>query len=276
MFFQKNFIKIIKFHRFWNSYFTSFQKWQKIHLAANGPATGAPAARKRRNVIAQLGGENSGPSQLENLKPTKICDIKNFFDKIWWFCENLEFGKFVKFEILNPSENQNLKSLTLDTQNFNFWQKFHFLMNFDEKFDENWKFEILNPKIQNLTKSQNLKSLTLKSKIFNFDKIWQKIKIPPRWFIITLRFHQNSMVKIFQNLSQYGRTRRHKIFSKFWSRYQNHQNLQNWLKSPKFWRKFLKPRCDRRTFGWSGKFPAQHVKIKILNFTAITSFPPKF
>ena len=27
----------------------------------------------------------------------KICDIKNFFDKIWWFCENLEFG-----EIWNP------------------------------------------------------------------------------------------------------------------------------------------------------------------------------
>ena len=85
-----------------------------------------------------------------------------------------------------------------------------------------------------------MRSLTLKSKIFNFDKIWQKIKIPPRWFIITLRFHQNSKVKIFQNLSQYGRTIRYKIFSKFWSRYQNHQNLQNWLSSPKFWRKFLK------------------------------------
>ena len=70
-------------------------------------------------------------------------------------------------------------------------------MNFDEKIDENCKFEILNPKIQNLTKSQNLKSLTLKSKNFNFDKIWPKIKIPPRWFIITLLFHQNAKVKIF-------------------------------------------------------------------------------
>ena len=52
-------------------------------------------------------------------------------------------------------------------------------MNFADfcyKFEENFteidkigdisKFEILNPKIQ------NLKSLTLKSKIFNFDKIW--------------------------------------------------------------------------------------------------------
>ena len=116
-------------------------------------------------------------------------------------------------------------------------------MNFEQiwwKFWRKLKFEILNPKIQNLTKSQNLKSLTLKSKIFNFDKIWQKIKIPPRWFIITLRFHQNSKVKIFQNLSQYGVTTVTKTFSKFWSRYQNHQNLQNWLSSPKFWRKFLK------------------------------------
>ena len=141
--------------------------------------------------------------------------------------------KISKFEILNP----NTKISNLDTK----------FLNFDDfcyKFEENFaeidkigdisKFEILNPKIQ------NLKSLTLKSKIFNFDKIWPKIKIPPRWFIITLRFHQNSKVKIFQNLSQYGRNNRHKLFSKFWSRYQNHQNHQNWLKSPKFWRKFLK------------------------------------
>ena len=90
-------------------------------------------------------------------------------------------------------------------------------MNFDEKIDENWRIEILNPKIQNLTKSQNLKSLTLKSKIFNFDKIWPKIKIPPRWFIITLslRFHQNSMVKILKNLSQYGVTNVTNFFQNF-------------------------------------------------------------
>ena len=92
-----------------------------------------------------------------------------------------------------------------------------------------------------MTKSQNLRSLTLKSKIFNFDKIWQKIKIPPRWFIITLRFHQNSKVKIFPKFVPIWANKRYKIFSKFWSRYQNHQNLQNWLSSPKFWRKFLKP-----------------------------------
>ena len=140
-------------------------------------------------------------------KPTKFVILRILnFDKIWWFCDFwTKFGIwwFVKFEILNPSENQNLKSLTLDHKISIFDQ--NFLMNkFDENFDENRKFDILNPKIQNLTKSQNLKSLTLKSKIFNFDKIWQKIKIPPRWFIITLRFHQNSKVKIFwKNLSQY-------------------------------------------------------------------------
>ena len=151
----------------------------------------------------------------------------------------MEFGKFMKFEILNPSENRNLKSLTLDHKISIFDQKLK-LNKFDENFDENCKFEILNPKIQNLTKSQNLRSLTLKSKIFNFDKIWQKIKIPPRWFIITLRFHQNSKVKNFEKIVPIWGNTRHKIFSKFWSRYQNHQNLQNWLSSPKFWRKFLK------------------------------------
>ena len=123
----------------------------------------------------------------------------------------------VKFEILNPKIskfeilNPNTKISNLDTK----------FLNFDDfcyKFEENFteidkigdisKFEILNPKIQ------NLKSLTLKSKIFNFDKIWPKIKIPPRWFIITLRFHQNSMVKIFQNLSQYGRNNSYKTFFK--------------------------------------------------------------
>ena len=173
----------------------------------------------------------------------KICDIKNFLDKIWWFL--WKFGDFVKiwnlvkFEILNPKIskfeilNPNTKISNLDT-NF---------LNFDDfcyKFEENFaeidkigdisKFEILNPKIQNLKSFE-----TLKSKIFNFDKIWPKIKIPPRWFIITLRFHQNSKVKIFQNWSEYWRTILHKLFSKFWSRYQNpkitkigsnHQNFE--------------------------------------------------
>ena len=126
---------------------------------------------------------------------------------IWWNLKSLN-PKISKFEILNP----NTKISNLDTK----------FLNFDDfcyKFEENFaeidkigdisKFEILNPKIQ------NLKSLTLKSKISNFDKIWQKIKIPPRWFIITLRFHQNSKVKILKNLSQYaGNNRWHKTFFK--------------------------------------------------------------
>ena len=116
--------------------------------------------------------------------------------------------KISKFEILNP----NTKISNLDTNCLNFGD---FCYKFEENFTEIdkigdiSKFEILNPKIQ------NLKSLTLKSKIFNFDKIWQKIKIPPRWFIITLLFHQNSMVKIFQNWSQYGRTRVTNFFQNF-------------------------------------------------------------
>ena len=136
--------------------------------------------------------------------------------------------KIAKFEILNP----NTKISNLDTK----------ILNFDDfcyKFEENFaeidkigdisKFEILNPKIQ------NLKSLTLKSKIFNFDKIWPKIKIPPRWFIITLRFHQNSNGQNFPKLVPIWGNNRDKLFSKFWSRYQNpkitkigshHQNFE--------------------------------------------------
>ena len=71
-------------------------------------------------------------------------------------------------------------------------------------------------------------------------KIWPKIKIPPRWFIITLRFHQNSKVKIFQNLSQYGRTIVTKTFQNFEVDIKITKIHQNWLKSPKFWRKILK------------------------------------
>ena len=131
------------------------------------------------------------------------------FVKIWVLVKiEILNPKIAKFEILNP----NTKISNLDTK----------FLNFDDfcyKFEENFaeidkigdisKFEILNPKIQ------ILRSLTLKSKIFDFDKIWPKIKIPPRWFIITLRFHQNSMVKIFQNWSQYGRTRLTRLFQNF-------------------------------------------------------------
>ena len=118
-----------------------------------------------------------------------------------WNLKSLTLAKF-----------QNFRSLTLDHKISFFDQNWTNLMKI---LSENRIFEILNPKIKNLTKSQNLKSLTLKSKIFNFDKIWPKIKIPPRSFIITLRFHQNSKVKIFQNLSQYGRTSVTNFFQNF-------------------------------------------------------------
>ena len=106
-----------------------------------------------------------------------------------------------------------------------------------DKIGDISKFEILNPKIQ------NLRSLTLKSKIFDFDKIskiWPKIKIPPRWFIITLRFHQNSKVKILKHLSQYRATRVTRFFQNFEVDIKITKS-PNWLSSPKFWRKFLKP-----------------------------------
>ena len=87
------------------------------------------------------------------------------FVKIWVLVKiEILNPKIAKFEILNP----NTKISNLDTK----------FLNFDDfcyKFEENFaeidkigdisKFEILNPKIQ------NLRSLTLKSKIFNFDKI---------------------------------------------------------------------------------------------------------
>ena len=139
--------------------------------------------------------------------------------------------KFVKFEILNPKISKfgilnpvTQKFAILDTIVLNFGD---FCYKFEENFAEidkigdNSKFEILNPKIQNLTKSQNLKSLTLESKIFNFDKIWQKIKIPPRWFIITLPFDQNLKVKILWKFVPIWANTRDKLLSKFWSRYQN-------------------------------------------------------
>ena len=87
------------------------------------------------------------------------------FVKIWVLVKiEILNPKIAKFEILNP----NTKISNLDTK----------FLNFDDfcyKFEENFaeidkigdisKFEILNPKIQ------NLRSLTLTSKIFDFDKI---------------------------------------------------------------------------------------------------------
>ena len=87
------------------------------------------------------------------------------FVKIWVLVKiEILNPKIAKFEILNP----NTKISNLDTNFLNFDD---FCYKFEENFDEIdkigdiSKFEILNPKIQ------NLKSLTLKSKIFNFDKI---------------------------------------------------------------------------------------------------------
>ena len=121
--------------------------------------------RKMKNVPATL-----------YLEPTKFVISRIFLIK---FGDFVKFWILVKFEILNPKIskfeilNPNTKISNLDTK----------FLNFDDfcyKFEENFaeidkigdisKFEILNPKIQ------NLKSLTLKSKIFNFDKIWQKSK----------------------------------------------------------------------------------------------------
>ena len=203
---------------------------------------------------------NARPAVRDGLEPKthrKICDIKNFLDKIWWFL-SVKFVILVKFEILNPKIskfeilnpkiskfeilNPNTKISNLDTK----------FLNFDDFCYKFWR-KIILPKLtklvitQNLTKSQNLRSLTLKSKIFDFDKIWPKIKIPPRWFIITLRFHQNSMVKIFQNWSQYGRNNASQTFFKILKSIPKSQNHQNWLKSPKFWRKFLKRPISSRT-----------------------------
>ena len=90
---------------------------------------------------------------LMYLEPTKFVILRIFWDKIWWFCENLEFGDFVKFEILNPSENRNLRSLTLDHK--------------ISIFDQNW-----TNLMKILTKIENLRSLTLKSKIWRNHKIW--------------------------------------------------------------------------------------------------------
>ena len=85
-----------------------------------------------------------------------------------------------KFEILNPSENRNLRSLTL-TPNLDLNKIFVILiikiLKFEEKICEIdkicyiLKFEILNPKISNLG------SLTLNPKITKLDQKSPEIKI---------------------------------------------------------------------------------------------------
>ena len=86
-----------------------------------------------------------------NLKPTKFA-IK----RIFW----IKFGDFVKIWILVILWNlesltlakSNFESLTLDHKIWILMTKITFFdefFNFDEKIDENRKFEILNPKIKN-------------------------------------------------------------------------------------------------------------------------------
>ena len=150
----------------------------------------------------------------------------------------MDFGKFVKFEILNPSENQNLRSLTLDHK-ISFWSK---LNKFDEiltkienlrsltlksKFDEITKFEILNPKIQNFQFRQNLTKNQNSATV-----VYHNFAIPPKFE------SQNfpKFVPIWANNSSQD-------FFKILKSIPKSQNHQNWLKSPKFWRKFLKPGC---------------------------------
>ena len=150
---------------------------------------------------------------LQNFGKVFVTSVRPCWDKwwkililpIWWyrqvminhrggiliFCQILNFGRNRKFEILNPSSNPNSGSLTLKP-------KFGF-------------------------------ELGLRISNFRFlpkFKIWQKIKIPPRWFIITWRYHQIGKIRIFHHLSQHGRTDVTKTFPKFWSPYRS--------KSPKF------------------------------------------
>ena len=110
------------------------------------------------NQWATAGSREWRSALADRPKTRKICDKKNFLDKIWWFCENLEL---VKFEILNPKIskfeilNPNTKISNLDTTFLNFGD---FCYKFEEKFAEIEKigdiskFEILNPKITKLSK----------------------------------------------------------------------------------------------------------------------------
>ena len=130
---------------------------------------------------------------------------------------------------------QNLKSLTL-TQKFpiwtqNFWILMIFVTNLKKilpkltkigdisKFDEITKFEILNPKIQNFQFRQNL------------TKNQNSATVVYHNFAISPKFERQNFPKLVRILANNP----YKLFSKFWSRYQNpkitkigshHQNFE--------------------------------------------------
>ena len=155
--------------------------------------------------------------------------------------------KFVKFEILNPSENRNLKSLTLAHQIWILTQFWRFLLS---KF---WNLRKIIPKLTKLVmtpnwilnpKIKNLKSLTLKSQKcqnFKFDQKSSKIKISHgEVSILKFDFASISFFRFCQNWFQHGVPYLHTNFKISKSIYTKIcKILQNWPKSPKFCRKIL-------------------------------------
>ena len=98
--------------------------------------------------------------------------------------------------------------------------------------------------------------------ISNFAKfkIWQKIKIPPRWFIVTLWSNQNSKIECFSKIGRsMGVTTVTKVFPKFWSRYQNPKiskigsNHQNFVRKILKTQPFAKKRRTKSRSWWCRK-----------------------
>ena len=136
--------------------------------------------------------------------------------------------KIWKFEILNPNTKIfNLNTIFLNIDDFCY--KFEEKIAEIDKIGNISKFEILNPKIQ------NLKSLNPKIQKFQFRQnltknqnsatvVYHNFAIPPKF-----------ESQIFPNFVPIWGNNRHKLFSKFWSRYQNpkitkigsrHQNFE--------------------------------------------------
>ena len=133
--------------------------------------------------------------------------------------------KISKFEILNPNTKiSNLDTKFLDFDDF----CYKFEENFDEidKFGDISKFEILNPKIQ------NLKSLTLKIQNFHFRQNLTKNQNSA-----TVVYHNFAILTKFENfpkLVPIWAHKRDKTFFKILKSIPKSQNHENWLKSPKF------------------------------------------
>ena len=151
---------------------------------------------------------------VELIKPrthVKICDIKNFWDQIfvqiWQFWCRWKAGDEIYSNLakLNWTETQICQN-----------RKFGFRVK-DQKFG----FE-LGLRIWNFRFSR---------KYSNFDKKQNSATVVYHNFAISSKFESQNFPKLVRILANNP----YKIFSKFWSRYQNHQNLQNWLKSPKFY-----------------------------------------